>query len=110
MESPAEPVCYADELRYLWEAREKWERDLISMRADGLEEGRAEGREEGRAKGREEGRAEGREEGRAEGRGEGQEKATRVVAQAMLADGLPVARVAKITGLSLAEVQALPHE
>ena len=102
MESPAEPVCYADELRYLWEAREKWERDLISMRADGLEEGRAEGREEGRA--------EGREEGRAEGRGEGQEEATRVVAQAMLADGLPVARVAKITGLSLAEVQALPHE
>ena len=102
MESPAiqqalttlETLSYDQEFRALYEAREKAQRDLISMRADGLEEGRAEGREEGRA----------------EGRGEGQEEATRVVAQAMLADGLPVARVAKITGLSLAEVQALPHE
>ena len=37
LESPAEPVCCADELRYLWEAREKWERDLISMRTEGWE-------------------------------------------------------------------------
>ena len=60
-------------------------------------------REEGRAEGLEEGRVEGREEGREEGRVE--EKIS--IARAMKSDGIPVANIAKFTGLSSEDIDKL---
>lgn len=67
---------------------------------------REEGREEGRAEGLERGLEEGREQGREEGRAV--EK--RQLARNMLAEGLDPAKVAKISGLTVAEVLALVNE
>ena len=79
------------------------ERDLRNQmayaRQEAIEEGRAEGRAKGRAEGLAEGRAKGRVEGRAEGRAE--------VAREMLADGMPVDKIAKYTELSIEEIAAL---
>ena len=61
----------------------------------GLEEGRAKGLEEGRAKGLEEGRAEGRAKGRAE------------IAKTMIANGFDKKTIAKMTGLSITEIDAM---
>ena len=55
------------------------------------------------AKGFARGRAEGRTEGRAEGRTEGRTE----TARAMLKDGIPVAQIAKWTGLSAKEIEKL---
>ncbi len=77
--------------------------DNIMVQNDVLDTAKMEGIEEGRAEGRAQGRAEGREEGRAEGRAE--EK--RALAQAMKAEGLPAATIARISGLSEDEVKKL---
>ena len=83
-------------------------------REEGREEGRAEGREEGRAEGREEGRAEGREQGREEGieQGiqQGEANTKRLLAKNMLAEGIPPAVVARISGLTEDEIMALTRE
>ena len=49
-------------------------------------------------------------EGQAEGRTQGRTEQAITSARAMLADGLPPATVAKYTGLTIAEVQALVNE
>ena len=63
-----------------------------------------------REEGREEGRAEGLEEGREQGREEGRAVEKRQLARNMLAEGLDPAKVAKISGLTVAEVLALVNE
>lgn len=84
---PAEPLCYADEFRYWWEAREKWDRDVVSIRAEGYAEGYAQGYAEGYA--------------------EGVESVSRTCARRLLAKGFPCATVAQLTDLPLAVVEAM---
>jgi predicted transposase/invertase (TIGR01784 family) len=55
----------------------------------------------------EEGRAEGRVKGHAEGRAEGRAEVRAEVAREMLADGMPVDKIAKYTELSIEEIAAL---
>ena len=69
----------------------------------GLEEGRAKGLEEGRVKGLEEGRAKGRAEGKAEGKAEGRAE----IAKTMIANGFDKKTIAKMTGLSITEIDAM---
>jgi predicted transposase/invertase (TIGR01784 family) len=85
-------MSHDEDFRRLYEAREKFQRDLLSARE--LSERR--GREKGRAEGRAEGRMEGRVEGRAEGRNE-------IVAK-LLASGMTPGEVADRTGLPIEEV------
>ena len=80
-----------EEARQLYEARQKALHDYASA----IGEARDKGRTEGRVEGREEGRTEGREEGRKE------------IARQLLAEGEPLERVARLTGLSLQELQKL---
>ena len=58
----------------------------------------------------EEGRKEGREEGREEGMQQGEAHARRLLARNMLAEGMSPATIARISGLSEAEVMALTNE
>ena len=82
-------------------------------RAEGLAEGRAEGHAEGRAEGLAEGLAEGRAEGLAEGMAKGHEKglaegreaAILAMARRMKEKGMPLADIAEMTGLSVAELE-----
>ena len=57
--------------------------------------------------GREEGRKVGREEGRQEGRKEGFAAAKAEVAKSMLLENMPVDQIARLTGLSEAQITAL---
>lgn len=89
----------------------EYEANLEDWKTEGLEEGRkqglAKGLEEGREEGRKEGRKEGREEGREEGRKEGATASKHEVAGKMKDEGLSPELIAKCTGLSIAEAQAL---
>ena len=76
-------------------------------RAIGLEEGRSAGIEEGRAAGIEEGRAAGIEEGRAAGIEEGRAKEKLDIARNLKSLGVTVNDIAKATGLSAEEIEAL---
>ena len=78
---------YDESLKVLW--------DNYSI----IETAKEEGREEGRLEGREEGREEGKEEGREESRVE--------IAREMKKEGLPVAQIARFTGLSVEAVEKL---
>ena len=79
-----------------WEAmsREKFLRDQITRETVAHEEGLAEGLAEGRAEGLAEGRAEGRDEER------------RKTIRALVAEGMPVERVATVLGSTPDEVNA----
>jgi len=106
-------------LRLQAESREKWKRDVATLRAvgraEGLEEGREEGlkegREEGRKKGLQEGRKkglqEGREKGRAEGRAEGIEEDRLRGIRAGLAQGYDPQILATIFRISVDEVHRI---
>ena len=63
--------------------------------------------EEGRKEGREQGREEGREEGRAEGRAEGEHSKALDFARSMKADGEPVEKIARYTGLTPEEIEEI---
>ena len=69
-----------------------------------------EARERGFAEGRAEGQAVGREEGRAEGLAEGERQKAIEIAKEMLAEGDSVERVARLTKLSLEEVEKLKQQ
>ena len=73
----------------------------------GREEGKREGREEGKREGREEGKREGREEGKREGKKEGKAEMASAIARNLIAMRMSKEAVAKATGLSIDEVQAL---
>ena len=81
----------------------EYEANLEDWKEEGLAEGRAEGREEGR----EEGLAEGLAKGRTEGLAEGATRSRREVAVKMKSEGLAPEIIAKFTGLSIAEAEAL---
>ena len=82
-------------------------RDVKNSIDTALEKGREEGREEGRAEGREEGRAEGRAEGRVEGGEEGREQRNIEIAKKMLAAGMDIDTIMKMTDLSKSEIEKL---
>ena len=65
------------------------------------------GREEGKREGREEGKREGREEGKREGKKEGKAEMASAIARNLIAMRMSKEAVAKATGLSIDEVQAL---
>ena len=76
---------------------------LEDARKEATEIGRAEGMAVGLEEGREKGLAEGRAKGREEGREEGRAK-TREIARRLIADGMPVEKVADITGIDASEL------
>ena len=73
----------------------------------GRKEGRAEGIAEGHAAGLSQGRAEGIAIGEQRGLEKGERKKAIDMARSMIADNFPYNTIAKHTGLSLAEIQAL---
>ena len=77
--------------------------DIASIRGDGRREGREEGREEGSREGREKGR----EEGMREGIEEGSHAKAIETARNCLALKMSVGTIAKITGLSIEEIERL---
>ena len=72
-----------------------------------FEEGHKQGLVEGEKKGHKKGLAEGEKKGHEKGLVEGEEKGKLKVARAMRAEGLDEKTIAKITGLTLQQVQAL---
>ena len=68
-------------------------------------EGRAEGLAEGLAEGRAEGLAEGMAKGHEKGLAEGREAAILAMARRMKEKGMPLADIAEMTGLSVAELE-----
>ena len=89
--------------------RRKYDKDLKILRDNYniLEFAKKEARREGRAEGKAEGIAEGRAEGIAEGRAEGLKEKAIEMAIEMLKEGLPIETVAKISKLSISEVEKL---
>jgi len=87
--------------------RRKYDKDLKILRDNYniLEFAKKEARREGRAEGKAEGIAEGRAEGIAEGRAEGLKEKAIEMAIEMLKEGLPIETVAKISKLSISEVE-----
>jgi predicted transposase/invertase (TIGR01784 family) len=92
--------------RALAESREKYHRDMQAWLSDARHEGLSEGLKEGRQKGMQEGRLEGKQEGRMEGVQE--EKLN--VARTALGDNIPHTLIAKLTGLSIEEIERLAVE
>ena len=72
-----------------------------------LEEGREEGLEQGRTEGLEEGREEGLEQGRTEGLEQGREERALEIARIMKAEGDPIEKVVRVTGLTEDAIAAL---
>jgi predicted transposase/invertase (TIGR01784 family) len=107
-----EEFMYSDDERYfyenVWDAVMK-ERTLLY---EALEKGREEGREEGHEKGLKQGFEKGHEKGREEGRVEGHEKGheegrveeRKEIIKKLLSGGIPLDKVAEITGLSTQEI------
>ncbi|PTQ55294.1 MAG: Signal transduction histidine kinase [Candidatus Carbobacillus altaicus] len=89
-----------------YESRRKAILDEMAAVIEARDRGFAEGRAEGQAVGREEGRAE----GRAEGLAEGERQKAIEIAKEMLAEGDSVERVARLTKLSLEEVEKLKQQ
>ena len=85
--------------------REAYDRhvDAIMIQNDVLGTAKFEGLMEGRMEGREEGR----EEGRMEGRIEGEKKKQLEIARTMKTDGISTDVIAKYTGVSPTEIEAL---
>lgn len=85
--------------------REAYDRhvDAIMIQNDVLDSAKFEGLVEGRMEGRMEGRIEGKLEGKIEGKIEGKLE----IARTMKTDGMPIDVIAKYTGISPAEIEAL---
>lgn len=86
-------------LEALWDP--EWDKQMI------INTERKIGREEGRKKGRKEGQKEGREEGIKKGKREGIKESKIATAKEMLADDVPIEKIAKYTTLTLEEIQNL---
>ena len=100
-----------DDEMTLEEARDE---ALAEGRAEGLKEGRAEGLKEGKAKGLKEGKAEGLKEGKAEGLKEGKAEGVKQskidIAKAMLKENCVIELIAKVTNLSIKDIEKLKEE
>ena len=77
------------------------------FRQEGMQEGRQEGRQEGMQEGRQEGRQEGMQKGIQKGMQKGASEAMHTLAQNMVAEGLSIETIMRVTGLSEQEVRAL---
>ena len=99
----AEIARYSETERRQYEESKKVFWDNFSVIDTARQKGRAEGLEKGRAEGLEKGRAEGRVEGLAEGRVEEKQEMVR----RMKADGMATEMIAKYTGLTKSEIDAL---
>jgi predicted transposase/invertase (TIGR01784 family) len=94
-------------MRVLEKAKMDYASDLATAKDEGREEGMEKGIELGMEKGMEKGREEGREEGIELGMEKGEKKKAIEAARNFLAMGLSVEQVAKGTGLSIPEVEAI---
>ena len=74
---------------------------------EGMQKGMQKGRQEGMQKGRQEGMQKGIQKGMQEGLQEGESKALHTLARNMVAEGLAVETIVRVTGLSEEEVRAL---
>ena len=99
----AKVAALTDEERDVYEASMKRLEDEVDMEELGYKIGL----EEGLDIGRKEGRKEGREEGRKEGREEGERNKSIQIATGMKQEGLDSALIAKLTKLSLEEIEKL---
>ena len=92
-------------MRMTREERRAYEDYMVSVHAakDVWDTAKEDGWREGHVKGIAEGRAEGLSQGRAEGRAEGIAE----TARKMKADGIPTGTIAKYTGLTPEEIEAL---
>ncbi len=99
----AKVAALTDEERDVYEASMKRLEDEVDMEELGYKIGM----EEGLDIGRKEGRKEGREEGRKEGREEGERNKSIQIATGMKQEGLDSALIAKLTNLSLEEIEKL---
>jgi predicted transposase/invertase (TIGR01784 family) len=101
--NPSEMKAYDESLKILW--------DNYSTLETAKREGWAKGREEGLAKGMEEGIEQGVEQGIAQGIAQGVEKGAYLkavtIAKEMKKEGLPVAQIARFTGLSREDIEGL---
>ncbi len=68
---------------------------------------REQGMKKGRVQGMQEGREQGMQEGREQGIKEGERKGLEKTAMTMLQEGVEVAFIAKVTGLSVADIEQL---
>lgn len=100
-------VSHDKEAREEYNARQREIFDFNAAQTVATKKGRAEGMEKGLAEGLEKGLAEGLEKGREEGREEGFHQAKLETAKNLLSMGLPIEQIAKGTGLSVAEIEAL---
>ncbi|MFO8073189.1 MAG: Rpn family recombination-promoting nuclease/putative transposase [Polyangia bacterium] len=92
----------------LSERIQKWQDELLAKgREQGLTEGETKGREQGREQGLTEGEAKGREEGREQGLTEGEAHARRMMASRMLAAGMTIEDVARLTELDEETLRSL---
>ncbi len=99
----AKVAALTDEERDVYEASMKRLEDEVDMEELGYKIGMEEGLDIGRKEGREEGRKEGREEGREEG----ERNKSIQIATGMKQEGLDSALIAKLTNLSLEEIEKL---
>ena len=87
--------------------------DLLSAQKKaiklGLKEGRKQGKEEGLKEGLKEGKEEGLKEGKEEGLKEGKKEKAKEMAKNMLKEGLDMNLIAKISGLTIKEIQGLTN-
>ena len=90
------------------------EMTLEEARDEALAEGRAEGLKEGRSEGLKEGKAEGLKEGKAEGLKEGKTEGVKQskidIAKAMLKENCVIELIAKVTNLSIKDIEKLKEE
>ena len=98
-----EVAAFSKEKKLKYEVEKMNERDIRAQREYAVREGRKEGFEKGHA----EGRTEGRTEGLAEGEAKGEAKAKASVARAMLQENMPIGQIARLTGLTETQIQAL---
>jgi predicted transposase/invertase (TIGR01784 family) len=102
--TPAEYAVYEDELNERRLENGVRNAMISDARKEGLAEGKAEGLAEGEAKGLAKGEAKGRAKGKAEGRAEGVMEGKREMARALKANGMSIADIARLSGLSQNEV------
>ena len=99
-----------EKLLYLMMSKEEQQRyfrymDHVKFERNAMETSRIEGLNEGMEKGRAEGLSEGVEKGRVEGRAEGKAQKNLEIARRMLSEGLDIALICKITGLTEKEIE-----
>ena len=95
-----------DEMTLEEAKKEARDEALAEGRAEGLKEGKTEGLKEGRSEGLKEGRSEGLKEGKAEG-----VKQSKIdIAKAMLKENCVIELIAKVTDLSIKDIEKLKEE